>query len=123
VDAGFDVCWSCGTSKEGEEDPTFVREDEAEVASDAAHDEPDLADSSPPVFPARLSCLRCHGEMEEGFVADFRDPISRYPIRWFPGPPVRSLLVGTTSEGGPRVVRTYRCARCGYLESYAEPDA
>ena len=24
----FEVCWNCGTSKEGEEDPTFAKADE-----------------------------------------------------------------------------------------------
>ena len=28
VDARFDVCWKCGTSKEGVEDPTFVTADQ-----------------------------------------------------------------------------------------------
>lgn len=29
VDDEFDVCWSCGTSRDGTEDPTFVRADDA----------------------------------------------------------------------------------------------
>jgi hypothetical protein len=28
VDASYDVCWSCGTSCDGEEDPDFVRADD-----------------------------------------------------------------------------------------------
>jgi putative signal transducing protein len=32
VDARFEVCWSCGTSREGEEDPTFVRAEEVPPA-------------------------------------------------------------------------------------------
>lgn len=30
----FEVCWSCGTSKEGVEDPTFARADEGEQPSE-----------------------------------------------------------------------------------------
>jgi hypothetical protein len=29
VDDTFEVCWSCGTSPDGEEDPTFTRADDA----------------------------------------------------------------------------------------------
>ncbi len=29
VDPSFDICWSCGTSADGVEDPTFVPADEA----------------------------------------------------------------------------------------------
>jgi uncharacterized protein YbjQ (UPF0145 family) len=31
VENTFDVCWSCGTSREGVEDPLFQRETEAEI--------------------------------------------------------------------------------------------
>jgi outer membrane protein assembly factor BamB len=37
VDPSFDVCWSCGTTKDGIEDPAFVREGEsAETGSQQA---------------------------------------------------------------------------------------
>jgi hypothetical protein len=112
VDAGFEVCWSCGTSKEGVEDPLFERADEGSS-------EPHPDDLSPPPVHEPLTCLRCHGEMEEGFVADFRDGITHFPIRWYPGQPEPSFWTGTWSGGEPRVVRTFRCVCCGYLESYA----
>jgi hypothetical protein len=35
VDESFEICWSCGTSAGGEEDPDFVRADDVERASDA----------------------------------------------------------------------------------------
>jgi hypothetical protein len=34
VDDAFEVCWSCGTSAEGEEDPTFARADDVGPAPD-----------------------------------------------------------------------------------------
>jgi hypothetical protein len=37
IEDSFDVCWSCGTSKDGVEDPSFQKADDAEGApSDAA---------------------------------------------------------------------------------------
>jgi hypothetical protein len=119
VDPGFEVCWSCGTSKEGVEDPSFVREDEAEVAAEAPSDEPLPDEFQPPVVPERLLCLRCFGEMQEGFVASSRDGITDSPIRWYPGRPEHTLLGGSSPDAPAPVVRTFRCVCCGYLESYA----
>jgi hypothetical protein len=39
VDAGFDVCWKCGTSPDGTRDPTFVPADESGPIPDAPEDE------------------------------------------------------------------------------------
>lgn len=38
VDAVFDACWSCGTSRDGVADPTFVRADDAGPIDDPAVD-------------------------------------------------------------------------------------
>jgi uncharacterized protein YbjQ (UPF0145 family) len=37
VEDSFDVCWNCGTSKDGVEDPSFRRDAEAEVDAEAWH--------------------------------------------------------------------------------------
>jgi hypothetical protein len=122
VDPGYPSCWSCGTSRDGVEDPTFERADEAEVADDVAPYEPNPEDFTPAPAPEPIECLRCRGRMEEGFVADFQDRFTKFPIRWYPGRPEPSLWSGTWSGGEPGVIRTYRCVRCGYLESYAHPE-
>ena len=31
VDNSFEVCWSCGTSRDGEEDPAFARDDDGSI--------------------------------------------------------------------------------------------
>ncbi len=59
VDPSFDVCWNCGTSAEGVEDPTFVRADDAG---------PIEAD---PVVP-ELEI----GEEDARFVGELPEPIS-----------------------------------------------
>jgi hypothetical protein len=38
VDDGFDVCWQCGTSREGVEDPGFVVADDAAPIVDPIYD-------------------------------------------------------------------------------------
>jgi hypothetical protein len=36
IEGSFDVCWNCGTSKQGVEDPSFRKAEDAEVAPGAA---------------------------------------------------------------------------------------
>ena len=68
-----------------------------------------------------LSCPRCSGSMEPGYVIDVGYGKSAVP-QWVAGEPVTSMWMG----GGLKLrgrdkldVTTYRCRRCGYLESYA----
>jgi hypothetical protein len=44
IDPAFDVCWRCGTSSDGVEDPDFVSADEAEPIDDPIVDHPALPD-------------------------------------------------------------------------------
>jgi hypothetical protein len=59
--------------------------------------------------------------MEQGFVIS--PPVNYNPVMpddWVEGQPVPSIWKGTRLEGKQRHhVVTYRCERCGYLESYA----
>lgn len=64
-------------------------------------------------------CGKCSGTMEEGFVMD-RTYGANVPEEWVEGAPVRSIWVGLKLKNVTRrKVSTYRCTRCGYLESYA----
>ena len=58
--------------------------------------------------------------MSEGFVLDLGDYNSRNQQKWVEGPPTRSFWYGIKTEDRDAfTVTTYRCERCGYLESYA----
>ncbi|MBX6313805.1 MAG: hypothetical protein IRY99_12940 [Isosphaeraceae bacterium] len=57
VDPSFDVCWQCGTSREGVEDPSFVPADQAEPIPD------------PPVVP-ELNVATAPGEAVPGAAED-----------------------------------------------------
>jgi hypothetical protein len=51
VDDDFEVCWNCGTSSEGIEDPAFrraeqVRAEEVEPSSPAFHPAPEVDEST-----------------------------------------------------------------------------
>ena len=67
-----------------------------------------------------LTCPRCRGSMERGFVADKAHYSVPETQKWVEGPPERSFWTGLKMKDRDVLpVATYRCERCGYLESYA----
>jgi len=67
-----------------------------------------------------LDCPRCRGTMERGFIVD-ESYGAQKTQKWVEGEPVYSLWTGLKLRGKVRLeVATYRCSRCGYLESYAD---
>jgi hypothetical protein len=66
-----------------------------------------------------LSCPRCSGSMESGYILD-EGYGTRTVGQWVAGEPERSMWTGLKLRGKVKQdVVTYRCKRCGYLESYA----
>ncbi|WP_165224217.1 putative signal transducing protein [Aquisphaera insulae] len=75
VDDSFEVCWSCGTTQDGVEDPDFVTADEAEPIRDEPIekgppvDDP-LADFAGTPLPDLVECYSAADTIEAKFVAD-----------------------------------------------------
>jgi hypothetical protein len=69
-----------------------------------------------------VECIRCHAQMELGYVPDgTHNGYSQQ--RWFPGVPRKSFWTGLKMKTDELVpVTTLRCPKCGYLESYALPS-
>ena len=68
-------------------------------------------------------CPKCRHDMEPGFVLDITHG-AMAQSSWVEGAPERSIWTGLKLKGHERVpVTTFRCPRCGYLESYALLDA
>lgn len=64
-------------------------------------------------------CLRCGARMEIGFVIDVGYG-TRTVSQWIEGAPVKSLWTGLKTGGRRKLdIDTWRCPRCGRLESYA----
>ena len=64
-------------------------------------------------------CLRCNGEMEQGFIVDNHE-FTADVAQWVAGEPEPALLGGAKTAGRAQYyVITLRCKNCGYLESYA----
>ena len=73
-----------------------------------------------PRMRANPECLRCQGSMEPGYIIDHTQHGSSVVQTWFGGEPEKSFWTGLkTKKRSHRQVRTFRCTRCGYLESYA----
>ncbi|HLO40401.1 MAG TPA: hypothetical protein VK176_05200 [Phycisphaerales bacterium] len=70
-----------------------------------------------------LQCLRCDSQMERGFYLD-RTHGGAHQLMWCPGDPTHSFWTGGVKSHhattGMYVV-TYRCTRCGRLESFGFP--
>ena len=58
--------------------------------------------------------------METGFIPDKIDDSRLKTAEWLEGDPVRAFWSGLDTKGRTRLeIITYRCERCGLLESYA----
>jgi hypothetical protein len=65
-------------------------------------------------------CAKCQSSMEEGFILDLGDFNSEQPSTWISGPPEPSFWAGLKTKGKHKhEIHTFRCIRCGFLESYA----
>jgi hypothetical protein len=75
VDPSFDVCWSCGTTAEGVEDPTFVPADTPPTETSPLDldipkgDEP-LAEPPTPIAGELVECYWALDLMQAKFLAD-----------------------------------------------------
>ena len=68
------------------------------------------------------TCPKCQGEMIQGFVADFTHA-GVVVATWVQGPPEKAFWTGTKIEPRKKLpVATFRCASCGFLESYARKE-
>ena len=63
-------------------------------------------------------CPKCRSRMQPGYLLD-RGPHGRLVSAWVEGEPSRSFWTGLTLPPRRHETRTWRCTRCGYLESYA----
>ncbi len=64
-------------------------------------------------------CPKCQGSMTDGVIID-TSYTDRRVSTWLEGAPVKSIWVGLKLNGNkPIETHTFRCNRCGFLESYA----
>lgn len=61
-------------------------------------------------------CPKCQSAVSEGVVIDHTDH-ARKVSHWVEGPPIKGWF-GLRVKGKGRPIQTFRCNRCGLLESY-----
>ena len=65
-------------------------------------------------------CGKCGGAMKEGFQVESLHNSARV-AQWVEGPPEFWILKVLKLRGRRKLsIRTWRCSKCGYLESFAE---
>lgn len=70
-----------------------------------------------------INCPKCQGLMEEGFILDRGHYNTGIVETWVEGAPVQSFWSGIKVKNKQQFeVRTFRCASCGFLESYATEE-
>ena len=69
-----------------------------------------------------LECSKCGQEMEPGIILDNKVGNEFAQSAWVDGQPEKNFWTGLALKGHQRLpIRTFRCTKCGYLESYATP--
>jgi len=121
VDERFEVCWSCGTSREGEEDPDFMRaEDTPPAESPLDADVP--AGQMPPAGPdesAGSDLVACYWALDLMQAKFLADKLSEQGIPAVPDTHDMHDALGSMNAA-PRVwVREEDLPRArGWLEAY-----
>ncbi len=117
LDDNFDVCWNCGTSKDGVEDPGFRKADDAPAPAEvpgvdvftAIRAEPDeIGVENTRVTANPLHCLRCRAAMKFVGTKSFHEGFSWGGILGDWG----EFLVNQESFDA------YVCTRCGRVEFF-----
>jgi len=68
-------------------------------------------------------CNKCGGPMSKGFILDM-DNTGSSQSKWLEGEPELSFWTGIKYIWETKyLIETYRCEKCGYLESYAKEKA
>jgi hypothetical protein len=107
VDDSFEVCWSCGTTPGGIEDPNFVIADDAEPIPDELPpkgtkvDDP-LADFAGTPSPDLVECYIAGDTVEAKFIAD---QLMEHGIQAIPDKLDIDPLVGMSGSGAKVHVR------------------
>jgi hypothetical protein len=92
IEDSFELCWNCGTSKDGVEDPSFRKAEDTEVAPSAAFE------ARPSTVPG--AALTEHA-IQTGERAARMGPSAPRKCPYCGGPDLlRAVRLGLTAEGG-----------------------
>ena len=76
-------------------------------------------ETATPITMPSPKCGKCGADMQDGFVPDTTYGGLCVPF-WMAGKPERGFFGNIKTEAKERrPIRSFRCVKCGYLESYA----
>ena len=123
VEPSFDLCWNCGTHRDGTPDPDFRRVDD--IATDGLSGTQrgvDVAGESTPdsaLSPSK-SCPDCQGELRTIRLIDHSGQNhSHQELTYAQGDAERGWFFGRFEEAGKVVA--LMCCSCGRILLYGEP--
>jgi len=102
VEDNFDVCWNCGTGKDGSEDPSFQRADEMPVPEVSAQAEVEAEALTAQAEPAAQAEV-------------VAEAVATHPELQRKAPPARRMIVTTTSSVEGKRIKRY----CGIVTGEA----
>jgi predicted nucleic-acid-binding Zn-ribbon protein len=73
-------------------------------------------------MPKDLTCIKCNGKMERGFLRDHVANGGSVPGQWIAGVPEQGWRGAKIRNKTRYVVEVFRCSECGYLEQYARVE-
>ena len=118
VEDSFEVCWNCGTSREGIEDPTFQKAEDVAPAPEAEQFVPApeaarfaAAENQPEdeAEKAPLHCLRCETKLDYVGAKSFHEG-----MQWGVLGNLAELFVNREHFD------IYCCPKCGHVEFFME---
>jgi len=111
VDDNFEVCWNCGTSRDGVEDPSFRKADDAAVASDAVAPQAPIDSQADEPEKNPIYCVRCDRVLDFVGTKKFHE-----------GTQAWSFLFGDLGElfVNREHFDVYMCPRCGRVELFVD---
>jgi hypothetical protein len=102
---GFDVCWNCGTSKDGVEDPKFQKADDISPEAIASRGVQALDESA----RDPITCPRCRRKLDHVGTKAFHEG-----TRWGALGDLAELFVNKQRFD------VYCCPRCGRVELFVD---
>ena len=105
----FDLCWNCGTSSDGIEDPSFRKDDEADTEPEPDRAVAEDTDIGEPADKSPMGCPRCDCKLDYVGTKSFHEG-----TRW-----------GVLGDLGELFVNrerfdVYCCPRCGRVEFFVD---
>jgi hypothetical protein len=120
VEDGFDVCWNCGTNREGREDPHFAPDTDVPVTETASRDTPIHAAEKSHEGRSVPVCSDCGGRMYAINLINSGAPGGNQELSYAAADSEQSWMLGRFPIFGK--IRAELCSTCGRIQLFGVPQ-